>query len=573
MNNNPQNKTPTKIKDFNPYTHIPPSYDIKGFLKITPYIDKPENNRYNLLYKKSNKKYPWLNDIQKGYLSERINHPSTRSELLLLRKNNNLPDISYDLDGDNYVGNKDYVLSKRFDIDKDGRLNETEKNNALNAIKNGVENEYMWNLENIGIRNKYRILQKRGKIIENDDFLTLQDTYPKHPLSLVKSRNGIKTFRELKQYRDNKTIQEINQKMKKWEEIHPPKIVLESYNEKNRNKNNSFNYDNRHLNSSMKQINSALHKKARIKAGLSPCESDINITKNIPSLNYIYSPKHKVYNDLKKELKKESFEISKVLLNRKHLNEIERLNMREDEIFNKLFFQKEGLTYNKIKNRERKKILEYNIKTFSDHPKGVHGYELPKFSESKNIKEYWKHKEGYVEKPKYQSQVEYLENMKFWKKPEELLISEHKAYNNDYDFDSNGKIIFLKDKKKNEIIVDINKVNFYKNFDPNYVKPIDFNSIMKHKNKWSEIIGKFMKDKKNEKEKEIVEKKFKSRNSINKVISSSKSDININENNISKYSKNFMKTIEEFKKPLLQKFISRDQIILGPLVKLRTKGF
>lgn len=46
-----------------------------------------------------------------------------------------MPDMSFDLDGDGYVGNKDYVLSKVFDKDGDGKLNAEERKNALEAIK------------------------------------------------------------------------------------------------------------------------------------------------------------------------------------------------------------------------------------------------------------------------------------------------------------------------------------------------------------------------------------------------------------------------------------------------------
>jgi hypothetical protein len=46
-----------------------------------------------------------------------------------------MPDMSFDLDGDGYVGNKDYVLSKVFDKDRDGKLNAEERKNALDAIK------------------------------------------------------------------------------------------------------------------------------------------------------------------------------------------------------------------------------------------------------------------------------------------------------------------------------------------------------------------------------------------------------------------------------------------------------
>jgi hypothetical protein len=40
------------------------------------------------------------------------------------------------LDGDGIVGNRDLVIAKHFDKDKDGRLNTTERNNAKEALKN-----------------------------------------------------------------------------------------------------------------------------------------------------------------------------------------------------------------------------------------------------------------------------------------------------------------------------------------------------------------------------------------------------------------------------------------------------
>lgn len=43
--------------------------------------------------------------------------------------------MSFDLDGDGYVGNKDFVLSKIFDKDGDGKLNEQERKNADEALK------------------------------------------------------------------------------------------------------------------------------------------------------------------------------------------------------------------------------------------------------------------------------------------------------------------------------------------------------------------------------------------------------------------------------------------------------
>ena len=133
---------------------------------------------------------------------------------------------------------------------------------------------------------------------------------------------------------------------------------------------------------------------------------------------------------------------------------MERLKQREDEIFDKLFQSEEGFTLNKLKEQRRLKLNEYNLKTFSEHPKGVHGHELPKFSANENTKEFWKLREGFVENPKHKSQLEYLQEIKYWKKPEELLLSEHRDY---IEPKGQKRAITLPNKVKEEITPNINQ--------------------------------------------------------------------------------------------------------------------
>jgi hypothetical protein len=99
-------------------------------------------------------KLPWSNNgIQLG-------EPMSRTKLYERRKLEKVPDISYDLDNDGYVGARDYVLAKRFDKDNDGKLNEKERADAYQSIKNNIEDNYVWNLDNQGSNRAYRILQK-----------------------------------------------------------------------------------------------------------------------------------------------------------------------------------------------------------------------------------------------------------------------------------------------------------------------------------------------------------------------------------------------------------------------------
>ena len=534
---------------FNPLTHIPPSYDIYGH-QIPP---NPNQSRYNILAEKDNIKVPWdsKNQLYKST-------PMTRTKLLERRKKERIPDISYDLDGDGFVGGRDYVLSKRYDVDGDGKLNEIERKNALEGIENGVEKEYVWNLENQGGKRAFRILQKRGKIIDAEDFIPLQDTYPKHPISFKEPKNGIKTLSELKEYRYQKTKDEIIEKMKNFEKNHPFKIVQESYHLENKNQP---------LYHSINEIKDKLHRDARIKAGLSEKETDIKITDKDPTLAYIYSPKHKVKGDIRKDLLQESKDISNILTSRKHLNDTERLKIREDEIFDKLYHKEDGFTYTKLKEQRRLKQNEYNLKTFADHPKGVHGHELPKFSANENTKEFWKFQDGYVENPKHKSQFEYLQEIKYWKKPEELLLSEHREYEPE-----KVKRNFTMPNKKDEIMPNVNKINFYEGFDPYYVKPIEYKVKSDHNYRWSSLVSKFssgkfrtgrlfdalvQEDQKKEMEKLPVVK-------------------NVEDKSIEKKSENGKNKVEVDippEMPLLQKFGSKEGLKLTSSTSVRNKGF
>ena len=95
-----------------------------------------------------------------------------------------MPDLTFDLDGDGIVNDRDLVLAKHFDKDGDGRLNTPEKEAAMKAIEEGFEKKFQWGLEQTGgMKEHIRVMQKRGKILSGEDFGPLTGTYPEHPLS------------------------------------------------------------------------------------------------------------------------------------------------------------------------------------------------------------------------------------------------------------------------------------------------------------------------------------------------------------------------------------------------------
>ena len=155
--------------------------------------------------------------------------------------------------------------------------------NAMDALKKGYESNYLWGVENSGPNRSYRVLQKRGKICDADDFSKVQDTYPKHPLTTQEPYH--KTLTELKHVRRKKDKEKLEYDKQKWDEKHPssvsrPFILSE------------FFVDNpKHT--SMQQIKAEIKREARRKANLKE-EPDFSVDDKLPpTLKYIETPKAK----------------------------------------------------------------------------------------------------------------------------------------------------------------------------------------------------------------------------------------------------------------------------------------
>ena len=123
-----------------------------GAAKVTSSFDRSAHQPFRLDNKGLNKEMSWKDAAKAtmnntlGAPGEEVKIPSwwmsgsqttkTFTELNKNRRKEWVPDISYDLDGDGVVGNRDLVLSKMFDKDGDGKLNAEERKNAEEAIRN-----------------------------------------------------------------------------------------------------------------------------------------------------------------------------------------------------------------------------------------------------------------------------------------------------------------------------------------------------------------------------------------------------------------------------------------------------
>ena len=295
----------------------------------------------------------------------------TRSELMTLRKEEMKPDPSYDLDGDGYVSNLDLLLSKRFDLDRDGKLNKVERENADRALKEGYLSNFKLGLESQAPKTSLRTIQKRGVIIENDYTEKILETYPmlRHTsLPAITSRTQL-----------------LNQRKQALQSSRPTENVFR-VEVLQRNPDGFINEPKFKTASALKN---SYKNSVRNKLGMTE-PLDIKPV-STPSLAYVENPIYLSQSQMKQLKKKELLENLHNNANYDHVSR--EKNLLEREKF--LISHNEGKTIAEIKESQRLATNEYNQKTFSNIAIGVHGKELPKFSE--NQKEFWKSKDGWVE--------------------------------------------------------------------------------------------------------------------------------------------------------------------------------
>lgn len=86
---------------------------------------------------------------------------------------------------------------------------------------------------------------------------------------------------------------------------------------------------------------------------------------------------------------------------------MQRLKEREDCYLRIAFKEVDGKTKRQIDEERKKEMLENNMRNFGKQCIGVHGKELPKYSDlatEDQTKEWWKLKNGYTANPVYKSQ-------------------------------------------------------------------------------------------------------------------------------------------------------------------------
>ena len=157
-------------------SHLPPKYEVSGLPKPTHSTDACKV--YQVLSPKSKiKSYDEPLDIPK--LPTPRPKPWIGSNPFSSKNQLGFPHKSYDLDNDGVVSTKEYAISKFFDKDGDGKLNKTERENAINAIKNGIEKQYLFSSKGVHKLTPDELKSLNGGWMKHDGIINREQTRSK----------------------------------------------------------------------------------------------------------------------------------------------------------------------------------------------------------------------------------------------------------------------------------------------------------------------------------------------------------------------------------------------------------
>ena len=320
----------------------------------------------------------------------------TRSQLLEERRRAMLPDPTFDLDRDGVVGSQDLFLAKRFDKDGDGRLNPAEREAADKALREGVTEQFIWGVEQSAPHRSYRLLQKRGVVVDSEDFAGIRSTYPQTDSSPSKTQT------QLRHDRAQARLATLQQQRQLWEAQHPFVHQVET---------RDYSSAPREYSTKTEKIDLA-QKKVRLKAGLLAVPTELPLRVSLPQ-DYELNPSFKTKAQMDRERKRKLLEDLHMQENYGHKTADQRLQEREAQEVTILPPNVKNRTYSDIKEQVRRQTNEYNLKTFSNIVVGIHSKELPQFHEVQDP-QYWQLRPGYVEQPQATSRLHLLAEQRFW---------------------------------------------------------------------------------------------------------------------------------------------------------------
>lgn len=165
---------------------------------------------------------------------------------------------------------------------------------------------------------------------------------------------------------------------------------------------------------------------ARKKAGLDPTITHVKDLTKDPTTQFVHNPKLASKTLLDNQRKEEQLSQLKLLeSNIGNFKDIKgRLEDREACYQRIGYKETEGKTKKLIDEERKQQMIENMTQKFGNVTVGIHGQELPKFSQDSTTKEFWKFSQTFNDLPAWSSSIEMKENNKFWAKNDDIRLAD-----------------------------------------------------------------------------------------------------------------------------------------------------
>ena len=295
----------------------------------------------------------------------------TRTELMQARKAEQIPDMSYDLDGDGVVDQRDYFYGKLFDKDHNGLLTKEERSKAVKALNNNYSDNFLFGYDTHGVMRPYPIQQKRGRILTVDNWDELGETYPPHSISHIVPKHKTRTELSLDRLGDRKNSA---YKMKvKWDERHPYYVPEAPSHQENWVENPVI--------TSIGQRANADNQAARVAAGLYPAPTYENPERQnkMPSLKWVEDPVFQTRGQIletRKELMKRDLDEQRMRGEMTYVPMTVRRAQQEEQEYQFRRGHMDNMTKTRLEDYRKKERVEYDMAHF-----GLRHKEHPRYSD------------------------------------------------------------------------------------------------------------------------------------------------------------------------------------------------
>jgi len=312
---------------------------------------------------------------------------ATRTEFKQWQRAEKYPHISYDLDGDGVVGQRDFFIGKTFDHDKDNRLNTGERAEAMHSLQNGWLDKFSFGHDQSGAKRPFPVVQKRGVLLTVDNAGSLQDSYGPH--WNANTVPNFPTHTDMSIHRHAFLQNAANAQKETWD-LSNPFFVPEPP------PCQEFTVENPTI-TSISQRAEAEHQACRVSAGLLPSNSFMNPHREAkqPGLERVENPVCGTRSDLKEKRRAEQrydLEEQRLRGEQYHVPYVVRQTQRENAAHEFRRGDESMLTLTKLKNDRRQAKIEHDMEHF-----GIPEKEHPKYS--KQEKPWWTMQNGYNMEP------------------------------------------------------------------------------------------------------------------------------------------------------------------------------